>query len=260
MITASVGFQCPECAKTGAKQSRTISAGQALRGRAVTPVVTYTLVALNVLVYVVGVISDRQLGAGGGADSFFVRFSLYPPLVGNGEWYRLITSGFMHAGILHIGFNMWALWVMGPALESILGRLRFTLLYAASLLGGSLGVVLLFNDSQGATVGASGAIFGIFGAYAIVELSRGINPLQSAVGMTILLNLVLTFTISGISIGGHIGGLVVGSVGAAVLLLGRPLPAQSQGEQVGRMAGVAVLGLACFGLALAIAQARYGLA
>ena len=261
MITASVGFQCPECAKTGAKQSRTISAGQVIHGQVVTPVVTYTLIAVNVAVYLLGAVADKSVGPGGGAESFFARFALYTPFVGaQGEWYRLITSGFMHAGLLHLGFNMWALYALGPTLETILGRARYLLLYAASLLGGGLGVVLLFGANEGATVGASGAIFGIFGAYAIVELSRGINPLQSAIGMTIGINLVLTFAINGISIGGHIGGLLAGCAGAGILLLGKPIAAQSQGEQNVRMGGVALLGLACLGASIAIAQARYGLA
>jgi membrane associated rhomboid family serine protease len=258
MITASVGFQCPECARAGAKQSRTISAGQALRRQVGAPVVTYTLIAINVAVYLIETAVDRQVAVGGSSGTFYERFVMYTPFIGaRGEWYRLVTGGFMHAGLIHLAFNMWALYVLGPAMEALVGRTRYLLLYGASLLGGSLGVVLASPTSP--TVGASGAIFGLFGAFAVYELSRGINPLQSAVGMTILLNLFLTFTIPGISIGGHLGGLAIGGAGAALLLLGRPMSVQSEGERIARAGGVGVLGLACLGAALAIAKARYGL-
>ena len=121
-------------------------------------------------------------------------------------WYRLITSGFLHFGIVHIGLNMFFLWVLGPMLEPALGRVRFILLYIAALLGGSLGVILL--DKGGISAGASGAVFGLLAAAAIGQWRRGINPLTTGIGATLLMNLVITFAIPGISIGGHIGGIV----------------------------------------------------
>lgn len=263
MITASVGFQCPECAKAGARRSATIDVS-AQRRRRVTPSVTYVLIAVNVAVFLIESVMDRQIATTGGAGSFFERFALYTPFIGgargNVEWYRLISGGFMHSGLLHIGFNMWALYALGPALEMLVGRARFGLLYAASLLGGGFGVVLMFTDNQGATVGASGAIFGLFGAYAVLEFAAGMNPLRGGIGMTILLNLLLTFTIPGLSIGGHVGGLVTGGVAGGILLLGTPLGRQSRGEQLGRGATVAAIGLACGVAAVLVAKARYGIA
>jgi membrane associated rhomboid family serine protease len=257
MITASVGFQCPECARAGAKQSRTIPARSMYR-RARNPVITYFLVGLIVAVFFIVSVLNGRAGFDGSTGSFYERFVTFVPYVGGrGEWYRLITGGFMHAGLIHLALNMWALWVVGPPVERLLGRSRFLLVYAASLLGGALGVTLV--SSADPTVGASGAIFGIFGVLAVFEYSQGVNPLRSAVGTTIILNLVLTFTIPHISIGGHLGGLVVGSACAGILLLGRPIRARSHAEHVGRMAAVGAVGLACFGAALAIAKARYGI-
>jgi len=131
-------------------------------------------------------------------------------------WYRLITSGFLHFGIVHIGLNMFFLWVLGPMLEPALGRVRFILLYIAALLGGSLGVILL--DKGGISAGASGAVFGLLAAAAIGQWRRGINPLTTGIGATLLMNLVITFAIPGISIGGHIGGIVAGSICGWVML------------------------------------------
>ena len=131
-------------------------------------------------------------------------------------WYRLVTSGFLHFGIIHIGLNMFFLYVLGPMLEPALGRVRFVLLYIASLLGGSLGVVLL--DKGGISAGASGAMFGLMAAAAVGQWRRGINPMTTGIGATFLLNLVITFAIPGISIGGHIGGAVAGAICGAVML------------------------------------------
>ncbi len=133
-----------------------------------------------------------------------------------GGWYRLVTSGFMHYGVIHIALNMYFLYVLGPLLEPPLGRVRFLLLYAASLLGGSLGVLLL--DSGGLTAGASGAVFGLMSAAAVGLWRRGVNPFSTSIGSTLLLNLFLTFFIGGISIGGHLGGAAAGAICATVML------------------------------------------
>ena len=124
------------------------------------------------------------------------------------EYWRLVTAGFLHAGLLHIGFNMYILYWLGTMLEPALGRVRFVALYFASLLAGSLGALLLSPNAV--TVGASGAVFGLMGAAFVIQRARGIDPMQSGIGPLILLNLGLTFVIPGISIGGHIGGLVGG--------------------------------------------------
>ena len=139
-------------------------------------------------------------------------------------WYRLVTSGFMHFGLLHIGLNMYFLYILGPMLERPLGRVRFLMLYVASLLAGSLGVVLL--DSGGITAGASGAVFGLMGAAAVGLWRRGVNPFSTNLGSVLLLNLFITFLIPGISVGGHPGGVVGGALCATVMLAPghKPMP------------------------------------
>lgn len=131
-------------------------------------------------------------------------------------WYRLVTSGFLHFGIIHIAFNMYFLWVLGPLLEPALGRVQYGLLYFASLFGGSLGVVLV--DSGGITAGASGAVFGLLAAATVGLWRRGVNPFTTSVGTALLLNLFITFAISGISVGGHLGGATAGALCGAVML------------------------------------------
>ena len=155
MVTASVGFQCPECAHQGAKQQRLVD----VHRRATVPYVTYSLIAINVLVFIVGSIADHQanIGLSGASGTFTSRFGELTPCIGAGQWYRLITGGFLHAGFLHIAFNMWALFVIGRPLEAALGRVRFSVLYAVSLVGGALGVVivdLLGHGPYAPTVGA----------------------------------------------------------------------------------------------------------
>ena len=131
-------------------------------------------------------------------------------------WYRLVTSGFLHFGVIHLAVNMYFLYVLGPMLEPALGRVSFILLYMASLLGGSLGVVLF--DSGGVTAGASGAVFGLLAAATVGLWRRGINPFSTGIGAALVLNLFITFAIPGISIGGHLGGAIAGAVCGAVML------------------------------------------
>lgn len=212
MISASVGFQCPECAKHGAKQQRLVDAWR----QETVPRLTYALIGVNVAVYLVGMVSGASMS--GVSGDINIDFGLYRGAVANGEWWRLITSGFLHAGVLHLAFNMFALYSLGGFLERVVGPVRFALIYVASLLGGSLGIVLLAGP-RSLTVGASGAIFGVFGAFAVLQLSRGMSPWANGIGSTILLNLFITFAVPGISIGGHLGGLAAGA-GVGALLLG----------------------------------------
>jgi membrane associated rhomboid family serine protease len=142
---------------------------------------------------------------------------LFAPAVADGDLYRLVTSAFMHYGVTHLLFNMYALWVIGPPLEKSLGRLRFTALYALSALGGSV-LVYLLSPLNAATAGASGAVFGLFGAAFVVGKRLSLDT-RWVVGL-IALNLAFTFVIpllggANISWQGHIGGLVTGAVVAA---------------------------------------------
>lgn len=241
MNQASVGFHCPECVRGGAQRvytARTMPSSS-------TAIVTTALVAMNVAIYLVS-----SLGSGLAEPSFPVQldFALIgrglsaEGLIGvaEGEWYRLVTGGFLHGSLLHLGFNMYVLWILGRQLEPSLGRVGFAAVYFASMLAGSFGVMVL--DPGALTVGASGAVFGLFGYAVVAQFVRGVNPMQTGLGAVILLNLAFTFLVPGISIGGHVGGLL-GGLAAGVLhdvarrKLGAPAP-------VG-IAFVAALGVAC---------------
>lgn len=219
MRDAAVGHQCPECVREGnrtVREPRTVFGGRV----AARPVVTFTLIAINVVAYVAELASP----------SFVDRFEMLGQLktqfgqvipgygVAEGEWYRLITAAFLHVplsqgtfGITHILFNMWALWVLGPQLENVLGRLRFTVLYVLSALGGN--VLLFLVDPGQPALGASGAIFGLFAAFFVIGRRLGADT--KGIAFLILINLMFTFTFSGISWEGHVGGLITGAVLAA---------------------------------------------
>jgi membrane associated rhomboid family serine protease len=192
-----------------------------------------SLIAINVAVFVlVLLISQEPSALTGGVTDVHLRLGLskdvlVQPVLWQSDdggvlitepdgWYRLVTSGFLHFGIIHIAFNMYFLYVLGPMLEPALGRVNYLLLYGASLLGGSLGVILL--DSGGITAGASGAVFGLLAAAAVGLWRRGVNPFTTGIGTTLILNLFITFAIPGISIGGHLGGAVAGAICGAVML------------------------------------------
>jgi membrane associated rhomboid family serine protease len=207
MRDAAVGHQCEECVREGAKtvrQPQTVFGGLQ---KPATPVVTYTLIAMNVVMFFL----DRA------SPALQSELVLRSPDVANGDLYRLLTSAFMHYGIAHLLFNMYALYIMGPALEVWLGRLRFGVLYALSALGGSV-LVYLLSSVDAWTAGASGAVFGLFGASFVV--GRRLNlDVRWLIGL-IALNLAITFVIpllggQNISWQGHIGGLVTGALVAA---------------------------------------------
>lgn len=203
MRNAAVGHQCVDCVNVAAASVPPVRTGAGAVVRQGVPVVTYTLLAANIAVFVLQMTSRMVQ----------YKFSLLPGAVAAGEYYRLITSAFIHYGLVHILFNMWALYVLGPPLERYLGRLRFASLYLLSALGGSV-VVYLFSSPMTGTGGASGAIFGLFAA-TIVAARRLNLDVRWLVGLVVV-NLVLTFSIPGISWQGHIGGLITGAlVGAA---------------------------------------------
>jgi membrane associated rhomboid family serine protease len=218
MTQASVGFHCPECSRRGQQRVYTARTLRRAGGR---PIVTQTLIAVNVLVFVLGLSrgsGDILSGTSAFAEDYGLLGSAVvriggqvfsaPIGVAHGEWWRLVTGGFLHAGLLHIGFNMFALWILGSQLEAAVGRTRFAVVYGTSLLAGSLGVMILSPHDP--TVGASGAIFGLFGLALAAQRSQGINIWQSGLGGILLINLAFTFGVPGISIGGHLGGLAGG--------------------------------------------------
>jgi membrane associated rhomboid family serine protease len=224
MRQASVGFHCPECTKQGKQK---VVRGAAAFGMATRPIVTQVLIGMNVAVFAAGMLNGGSLDSSG---ELSVKGALYGPSVANGEWYRIITSGFLHAGPIHIAFNMYALYLLGSMLEGALGAARFAALYVTSLIAGSLGVLILAPSAP--TVGASGAVFGIMGAAVLAQRMRGIDPFASGLGSLLVINLIFTFAIPGISIGGHIGGLIGGFIAGYLLLdlgprLTRSIPAQT---------------------------------
>jgi membrane associated rhomboid family serine protease len=201
MTPTPVGMRCPECSKQRTKV-------RTLRSTTNEPVVTYALIAINVIVF----LAEGQFGIGStnGGTELFRRFALDGPDVANGDYWRIVTSGFLHAGLLHIFFNMYLLYLLGNMLEPAIGSVRFALVYFVSLFAGSLGALIVSPDTL--TVGASGAVFGLMGAAAVELSARGINPMETGIGGLIIFNLLFSFVFSGISIGGHIGGLIGGAL------------------------------------------------
>ena len=227
MTPTPVGMRCPECSRQATKVVRnpTGTPGQFSAFPA-----TIVLIAINVVVYLIEV-----AGGSGGFSVTALRVydmgGLFGPAVAEGDWWRLVSSGFVHVSLIHIGFNMLLLFFLGRLLEPALGTVRFVFLYFASLLAGSLGVMLL--DPNVVSAGASGAIFGLAGAAFVIARGRGIDALAAEIGFLIVINLVFTLGVSGISVGAHVGGLIGGTICALVILAGergklgsRRLPAE----------------------------------
>ena len=180
------------------------------------PTITYALIAINAVVFVAELVGGLTLSGGSiGGSSLIEHGALSRATVANGDYWRLVTAGFLHASLWHILFNMYALYILGLMLEPAIGHLRFAVVYFVSLLAGSFGALLL--TPHGFTVGASGAVFGLMGAAILVMRSRGIDPMQSGLPIWLGINLLFSFTFSGISVGGHIGGLIGGGLAAIAL-------------------------------------------
>jgi membrane associated rhomboid family serine protease len=248
--SAAVGQQCVECIRDGNRGSR--SATAPFGGKVTTrPVVTWTLIGLNVLIYLLELINpDKIIAYGGMIGAAFDPHINASVGVALGDWYRLISSAFLHEplntgfGIFHIAFNMWALYVVGPALEQMLGRARFLTVYLVSALGGSVLYYLIVPPNSGPAIGASGAIFGLFGAWFI--LARRLHLDTRMVVVLIGINLVLGFTVSGIAWQDHVGGLIAGgALTAAYVYAPR---ANRTLIQVG--ATIAMIGLLILGVVL----------
>jgi len=165
------------------------------------------LIAINVVIFAITVAQAGRVN-GNASAPLFEQWGLSPTAVAGGELWRLFTSGFLHFGLIHLAFNMIALWVIGRDLEQVLGQARFLVVYFVSLLGGSL-VVFLFENPGSVTAGASGAVFGLMGGLAVVLLRLRRSPWPAL--SIILLNVVISFVVPGISILGHLGGLLFGA-------------------------------------------------
>lgn len=219
LVQANVGSHCLECAKASKPDVKTRARYWSARQPTL---VTYALMAVNIAVFFFLAIQDSRSVTGSGITGRSPDelgqwdLGLAGPFIEDGEWYRLVTSGFLHFGIIHLAFNMLLLFQLGQLLEPAIGRIRFGLLYFAALLAGSAGALIVQpNAIHG---GASGAVFGLMGAAFIGLRNRGVNPFSTGLGTVLLLNLLLTFTIPGISIGGHIGGIIGGAVAGWVVL------------------------------------------
>jgi membrane associated rhomboid family serine protease len=211
MTPAPVGLRCPEhSGKPQGVQKITAAATRATTGFGSRRMnaVTMALIALNVLVYA------AELAAGGTLNglnnTIYEHGALFGPLVSQGDWWRLITSAFLHYGPFHLAINMYSLYFAGSILEQVIGRWRFALLYLVSGLAGAAGALVWSPNVP--TVGASGAIFGVLGALFVLE-RRGHIATGGQIGGLIVINLIFTFVLSSvISVGGHVGGLIGGFV------------------------------------------------
>ena len=218
MTTTPVGMRCPECASQRTKVVRMRELGRV-------PQVTYALIVINVIAFLAEgniSISGQPTNKVYEEGALLGSYQGFPHLgVAHGQWWRIVTSGFLHENLLHIGFNMYVLYILGLQLEPVLGRVKFGAIYAVSLLTGSLGALLV--SPHAVTVGASGAVFGIMGAFAVELRARQLPLMQGrmgGIGGLILINLVISFTIPGISWGGHVGGLIGGAIAALLIRLG----------------------------------------
>ncbi len=236
MTPTPVGMRCPECASQ-TTPVRKLNSGRAGLGRAPA---TMVLIGLNVAAFIAEIASGSGgLSTVGG--TVFRHGALYGPAVANGDYWRLVTSGFLHAGLIHIAFNMYALYILGNLLEPAIGTPRYVALYFTALLAGSAGALIL--DPNVPTIGASGAVFGLMAAAFIIARRRGMGDLANQIGFFVVINLVFTFSASNISVGGHLGGLLTGAIIAFVFVEAeRRRP--SLAVELGVMAALAVASVA----------------
>jgi membrane associated rhomboid family serine protease len=230
MTSAAVGFQCPECVNEGrakTREARTVFGGRLAEGAVVTKTLIGLTAAAFLFQYVYGfdkAIEDYALlGYALGSQGEVVG-------VGAGEYYRLISAAFLHGGLLHIMFNMWVLFALGPQLEQLLGRARFLILYLLSALGGSV-VSYVFSAPNVPSVGASGAIFGLMGATLVV--GRRLRADVTNVAILIGINVAIGFVVPNIDWRAHLGGLITGAIVGAVFAY-VPFRRRSPGEPITR--------------------------
>ncbi|HEX3737766.1 MAG TPA: rhomboid family intramembrane serine protease [Solirubrobacterales bacterium] len=252
MTPTPVGMRCPECANQRTRVVRNPTGTPS--GFGAFPA-TVVLIAINVVVFLIEVAK----GSGGfyeiGTGTVYELGGLWGPAVGvGGEWWRVVTAGFLHFGIFHIALNMYLLFILGRLMEPSIGTARFVFLYFASLLAGSFVALLIEPNSVGA--GASGAIFGVLGATFVIARGRKLDAIAGQIGILILINLVFTFADGTISVGAHVGGLVCGVLCGLLIAagergrLGRGTPRDRLAIE---LAAMAVLGILSFVLALAVA-------
>ncbi len=212
MTPTPVGMRCPEC--SAEKTRVVVGAGT---GSGEVPIATYVLMGISILGYLFQIVTGGG-GLSNASGPMIYDYGLFGPSVAAGEWYRLITSTFLHAGIMHLAFNMFALYITGNLLEPAIGRMRFVSIYIASMLAGSLGVMVL--EPNALSIGASGAVFGLFAAAFVIAKGRRLEQIASQLGFLIVANLLFTFAVPNIAIGAHLFGAAGGAIAALIVILG----------------------------------------
>jgi membrane associated rhomboid family serine protease len=215
MRSASIGYQCPACASDSTPVIKGINRNRFIPNQKNTPVTKFlsiSLIAIFLLQELTGTLLVKS-------------FALFAPLVTSGEWWRLISAGFLHGSIIHLLFNVYILWVIGSQLESIVGNVKFIIIYFASLLGGSL-ASYWFSPFGSYSIGASGAIFGLMGAMLVVGRKRNLDISQ--ITTLVAINVVIGFVLSGIDWRAHLGGLAAGAFITWVLLNATSLKEKNQ--------------------------------
>jgi membrane associated rhomboid family serine protease len=251
MTPTPVGMRCPECAN---QRTRVVRNPTGTATSVAFPA-TIALIAINVIVYLIEI-------AHGGGGTTMTNHTIYdlgglwgPAVNEGGDWWRTITAGFVHVSIIHIGFNMYLLFILGRLMEPSIGTPRFVVLYFSSLLAGSFAALLLEPSTLSA--GASGAIFGVLGATFVIARGRRLDSIAGQIGILILINLVFTFTDGTISVGAHVGGLVCGVICGFIIIAGER---GMLGERTPKarltveLAAMGALGVLSFILALAAAS------
>lgn len=238
MVSASVGFQCPECvrdANRGVRRARTVFGGTATGDPGY---VTKLLIVVNVVMWLVqtasGAALEHRLWLVGGPVSDPVLGQVVG--VADGEYYRLLTAAFLHGGLLHLALNMYALYLFGPPLEAVFGRVRFVALYLASALGGSA-LSYAFSDPRVPSLGASGAVFGLLGAFLVV--SRRLRRDTTPVLVLLVINFAYGLIVPRIDWRAHLGGFIAG----ALVALAMTYAPKARRELVQGAGVVAVLGM-----------------
>ncbi|SFJ27366.1 Membrane associated serine protease, rhomboid family [Amycolatopsis regifaucium] len=248
---AAVGFQCTDCVQAGRQQDRvqqkqyrdagygatTITGARPPRAAVVTPV----LLALNVVIFFITVAQSGSIASNNFSELFQLGELWNPATLAANEWWRIFTSGFLQFGLLHIAGNAFSLWFIGRPLETILGRVPFVALYFISMLGGSVANLVFTDLGAVPVVGASGAIFGLMGAYAVIVVKLKLNPTWLLVMLG--LNVFITFQVPGISILGHAGGFVAGLLVTFALLY-----APEKNRLKWQIGGLAIVVVALIGL------------
>ncbi|MGY1864566.1 MULTISPECIES: rhomboid family intramembrane serine protease [Nocardia] len=244
---AAVGQHCVDCLRSdqrGVAPVRTVSGAAAARTAA--PYVTYALIAINSVIYALTAAQAKSLMDNQRGSALFLDWVLWAPAVADGEWWRVLGSGFLHYGPIHLLLNMFALYVVGRDAELVLGRLRYLAVYLVSLLGGSAAVMLFAQNSL--TAGASGAVYGMFGAITVILIRLRQNPNQMLI--LIGINVFISFSLPGISLWGHLGGLAAGTL-ATIGILFLPAWLRVKTPEAARAVGwvsVAVLAIAALAL------------